>query len=117
MTFEKYVEEVSTLTTFVTHYCTDKHTTVAKKNRVISLEYNGESTTPLQAEICGECANIIAYGITRLQSCPYDDKPKCRKCEDPCYDRPQWKKVAAIMSYSGVKLGLTRIKNRIRFWH
>jgi hypothetical protein len=116
MTFEKYKEELTTLTTFVTHYCGDKHKDLPKKIRSISVSYADERCDPLEAVLCAECTNIIAYGITRLQKCPYEEKPKCRKCVDPCYDRPQWKHVASIMSYSGMKLGLTKIKNKIRFW-
>ncbi len=116
MTFEKYQEELTTLTNFVTHYCQDKHKDFPKKNRSIEVVYAGEQSDPLEACLCAECTNMIAYGITRLQKCPYEEKPKCRKCSDPCYERPQWKQIASIMSYSGMKLGLTKIKNKMRFW-
>jgi hypothetical protein len=116
MTFETYCNEVTTLTTFVTHFCSDKHSDATKRGRTICLSYGGERAEPLEALLCDTCAETVAYGIGRLQGCPYDEKPKCRKCPDPCYARPMWKHVAAIMRYSGMKLGLTRIKKKIRFW-
>jgi hypothetical protein len=116
MTFETYRREATTLTTFVTHFCTDKHCEQSKSSRIIHIQYGGEHAEPLEATLCDACAETIAYGMTRLQECPFDAKPKCRKCPDPCYERPMWKQVAAIMRYSGMKLGLTKIKKKIRFW-
>ena len=97
MTFEKYTQEVTTLTTFISHYCIDKHTDVPTKSRCVTLKYAGERAEPLEAPLCDECAEILNYGIARLQGCPFDDKPKCRKCPNPCYERPMWKKLAKIM--------------------
>lgn len=116
MTFEKYKQELTTLTTFVAHYCMDKHPDRLQKNCSITVSYAGGRCEPLEAVLCEECAETVAYGISRLQGCPFDDKPKCRKCPNPCYEKPMWKKVAAIMRHSGMKLGLTKIKNKLRFW-
>ena len=116
MTFETYRREAVTLTTFVTRFCSDKHHDLPKEQRTIPVSYGGEASEPLEATLCDSCAETLRYGITRLQACPYDEKPKCRKCTDPCYDRPMWKRVAAIMRYSGMQMGLTRIKKKIRFW-
>jgi hypothetical protein len=116
MTFETYRREATTLTTFVTHFCTDKHHGMPKRSRSIPIRYGGKQADSLEATLCDACAGIIDYGMGRLQECPFDAKPKCRKCPDPCYERPMWKQVAAIMRYSGMKLGLTKIRKKIRFW-
>jgi hypothetical protein len=116
MRFETYHREAVTLTTFVTHFCSDKHHDVPKRKRTIPISYAGKDAEPLDAVLCDACSEIIAYGMARLRECPYDEKPKCRKCPDPCYERPMWKRVAAIMRHSGMKLGLTKIKKKIRFW-
>jgi hypothetical protein len=58
---------------------------------------------------------LIDYSIQRLQNCEHDPKPRCRKCPEPCYDKLQWKKVAKVMRYSGIKLGLLNIKNIFTF--
>ena len=116
MTFEKYTQEVTTLTKFVSLYCADKHTDVPRKSHSITLKYAGERAEPLEAVLCDECAETIAYGIARLQGCPFDDKPKCRKCPNPCYERPMWKKLAKIMRHSGMKLGIEKVRDTVRFW-
>ena len=116
MTFKKYTQEVTTLTTFISHYCIDKHTDVPTQSRSITLKYTGERANPLEAPLCDECAEILQYGISRLQGCPFDDKPKCRKCPNPCYERPMWKKLAKIMRYSGMKMGIKKVQNAVRFW-
>jgi hypothetical protein len=116
MTFEKYTQEVTTLTTFVSHFCRDKHTDSDKFVRHIPICYGERAAEPIETMLCDECMQTIEYGIMRLDGCPFDEKPKCRKCPDPCYERPMWKRVAAIMRYSGMKLGLTKIRKKIRFW-
>ncbi len=116
MTFKKYTQEVTTLTRFVSYYCAGKHADVPKKGSCITLRYAGERAEPLEAELCDECAEILSYGVTRLQACPFDDKPKCRKCPNPCYERPMWKKLAKIMRYSGMHFGLEKVRASVRFW-
>ena len=116
MTFEKYTQELTTLTTFVAHYCRDKHIHVPKRARQIPVCYGGESDGVIETMLCEECLETVSYGIERLEGCPYDEKPKCRRCSDPCYERPMWKRIAAIMRYSGMKLGMTKLRKKIRFW-
>ncbi|MEA3331324.1 MAG: nitrous oxide-stimulated promoter family protein [Campylobacterota bacterium] len=116
MTFEKYTQELTILTSFVSQYCEDKHSDLPRKGRSITLKYAGERAEPLEALLCNECAETLDYGIARLQGCPFDDKPKCRKCPNPCYERPMWKKVAKIMCHGGIKMGLRKAKNKICFW-
>lgn len=116
MTFEKYTQELTTLTTFISQYCSDKHRDLPRKGRSITLKYAGEREEPLEALLCDECAEILDYGIARLQGCPFDDKPKCRQCPNPCYERPMWKKVAKIMSHTGMRMGLRKVRNKICFW-
>ena len=116
MTFEKYAQEVTTLTTFISLYCADKHMDLPKKSHCITLNYAGERADPFEAPLCNECAETVAYGIARLQGCPFDDKPKCRKCPNPCYERPMWKKLAKIMCHGGIKQGLQKVRNTVRFW-
>ena len=116
MRFDKYSQELTTLTTFVSHYCRDKHRHHPKYARQIPVCYNGESAEAIGTMLCDECMETVLYGIERLEGCPFEEKPKCRKCADPCYERPMWKRIAAIMRYSGMKLGLTKLRKKIRFW-
>ena len=116
MTFEKYQQEVEIITKFVSLYCKDKHGDVPRKGMSVSLMYRAERAEPIETTLCEECNEVVAYAIARLQGCPFEDKPKCRKCPNPCYERPMWKKVARIMRYSGMKLGMNKLREKVRFW-
>jgi len=108
MTTEKFESEVDTLKKFFTTYCHNKHQNQKKYNRI--LEYN-DKKFEVNLELCDECGNLLDYAFDRLIECPHEVKPRCRKCPNPCYEKEQWKKTAKLMMYSGMRLGLTRIRN------
>ncbi|PIF03892.1 MAG: hypothetical protein CSA86_04370 [Arcobacter sp.] len=108
---EKFISEVNTLKKFFTLYCKDNHT--KQKNYIKSIDYKNQ-TFEVELELCQECTDLINYAILRLQSCPHEIKPRCRKCPNPCYEKTQWKKMAKLMKYSGMRLGLLKIKNFFR---
>jgi len=113
MTEEKLISEVETLREFVQTYCNNKHD---KKNICLinkNIQYKNLSYT-LELNLCKECEQTIDYSIQRLYECPYEIKPRCRKCTSSCYEKPQWKAVAKIMMYSGIILGLSKIKNKFK---
>ena len=104
---EKFIGEVETLKKFFTIYCKDKHT--KQHNNIKSIDYKSESYD-IHLCLCDECNELINYSIQRLQECPHEIKPRCRKCPNPCYEKPQWKKVAKLMKYSGIQLGILKIR-------
>jgi predicted amidophosphoribosyltransferase len=54
------------------------------------------------AELCADCADLLAYVRERLANCPYDPKPKCKSCRTHCY-KPQYReRIRAVMRYSGM---------------
>ena len=104
----KFTSEAKILKKFFELHCHDKHQNQASYTK--ELIYNNEKIT-LNLELCDECKELISYSLDRLSKCPHDPKPRCRKCPDPCYDKPQWKKVAKLMRYSGIRLGFIKVKN------
>jgi len=112
MTNEKFTSEVETLKKFFTLYCKDKHTN--KNNFIETIEYQNNSIK-IEFVLCDECKNLIDYSIQKLQNCPHEIKPRCRTCPKPCYDKPQWKKLAKLMRYSGIQLGILKIKKFFKF--
>ncbi|NIV30593.1 MAG: nitrous oxide-stimulated promoter family protein [Anaerolineae bacterium] len=53
-------------------------------------------------ELCTDCADLQAYALKRLERCPYDPKPKCKKCPTHCY-RPDYRmRIKEVMKYSGI---------------
>jgi hypothetical protein len=110
MTYEKFEIEINTLKNFCEIYCKDKHENQELKE--IYLEYKSKTYT-LKLDLCKPCQEVINYSFLKLQSCPHEIKPRCRKCPKPCYEKKQWKDIAKIMKYSAIKLSLGKIKSRI----
>lgn len=52
--------------------------------------------------LCDECRDLAAYAHDRLDRCPYDPKPACRKCLSHCYSQPYRDRMREIMRYSGM---------------
>ncbi len=111
MTNEKFETEVNTLVKFFSLYCKDKHQNQICKN--YSINYN-DLHLKKELCLCDECHKLFSYAIEKLQACPNDPKPRCRKCPNPCYDKNEWKKMARMMRYSGMKLGLLSAKRKLR---
>lgn len=112
MTFQKFTAEVGILNEFFTFYCKSKHKNQTKfiekinyKNHILNIEL----------DLCKDCNKLINYSFERLQNCPYDIKPRCRKCENPCYDKTHWKELSQVMRYTGIHLEIKKIKNLFSF--
>lgn len=103
----KFKQEISTLKNFFETYCHNKHENHKQINK--KLVYKNETIdTPL--DLCDECLKKIEYSFDRLLECPHEEKPRCRSCPNPCYEKQQWKETAKIMRYSGMRLGLLSLK-------
>ncbi len=109
MSEEKFIKDVKILLDFVEIYCKDKHDDV-KNTKELTLEYKGESFESISYTLCKKCEEDFLYSYARLQECPHDEKPRCRRCKKPCYEKPQWKSLKNIMKYSGMKKGLIKVK-------
>jgi len=111
MTFEKFSSEINTLKKFFSIYCNDKHTNQHKELYKVSYL---DKTIEFNISLCDKCHNLLKYSITRLQECPNNPKPRCRKCPNPCYEKEKFKQMAKMMRYSGMKLGLTKAAKKIK---
>lgn len=111
MTNEKFNQEASTLKKFFEVYCCNKHDYYLEKS--VELEYKGEKSI-IKLELCDDCLEAINYSFQRLQECPHEIKPRCRKCPNPCYEKDRWKNIAKVMKYSAIKLGLSKIKQKVK---
>ena len=107
MTSEKFTTEAQTLKKFFELHCCDKH--LNQTHHCKQLVYNNEKIN-IELELCNECIELIHYSFDRLKECPHDPKPRCRTCNNPCYSQDEWKKVAKLMKYSGIQLGILKVK-------
>ncbi|MDC7243749.1 MAG: nitrous oxide-stimulated promoter family protein [Sphaerochaetaceae bacterium] len=107
MTNDKFKSECDSLKNFFTIYCKNKH--IDQKKYTKEISYKDISYT-LQYDLCEDCHMLLDYCLNRLLECPHEVKPRCRKCPAPCYEKDKWKRVAKLMRYSGIKLGLINLK-------
>ena len=107
MTEEKFISEVETLKKFFEIHCAKKHHNGLRYT--LALEYKTLHFS-IELNLCEECKSLINYSFERLYECPHEIKPKCRSCKNPCYEKSKYKEVARIMKFSGIQLGLSRIK-------
>lgn len=111
MTQEKFKSEISTLREFILNFCENKHNNQFTKK--YSIKYRNDFVD-FEISLCKECHELMKYSFDRLIECPHDIKPRCRQCPSPCYEKQEWKSLAKIMRYSGIKLGLIKIKNKFK---
>lgn len=110
MSEEKFKSEIETILKFIQIFCDDKHNE-DKKETSLDITYHDKKIINVNFALCSICKETFLYSVERLQECPREPKPRCRVCPSPCYERPQWKYIAKIMRYSGMKLGLLKIKS------
>ncbi len=110
MTKEKLTTDSVVLHKFMQIFCDKKHNEVGKKEGVLLVEFDGEKCCDIKYELCEECEKLFLYACHKLEKCPHEVKPSCRKCPDNCYEKPAYKQMAKVMSFSGMYLGLTKIK-------
>jgi hypothetical protein len=111
MTTEKFRTEVETLKKFFQIYCEEKHENRYEKN--YEIEYK-DLKLNINVNLCEECHNLFGYAVSKLKECPHDPKPRCRKCPNPCYEKDKYKKMAKMMRFAGMKLGLTKAAQKIK---
>lgn len=107
MTIEKFQSEVQVLERFFTTFCEDNHD--GHTRHQYDLQYR-EGALRCEPALCDECHKLLAYSFDRLLACPHENKPRCRTCPHPCYEKREWKQLAKLMRYSGLQLGVIKIK-------
>ena len=110
MTTEKFEKDAKTLHRFIQLYCDNKHKNEKKYSGKIALNYKNQDLGFIDYRLCQECEKTLKISYDNLYNCPHEEKPSCRKCPAPCYDKTDWKALAKIMKYSGMQLGLLKIR-------
>jgi hypothetical protein len=98
---EKLKDDIKKLENFFEAYCKANHTNQTDCNGI---------------ELCEKCSTLLQYTYKKLDKCQYkpEEKPKCRKCPNNCYDRKEKKELAKVMSFGAMLFGLSKIKNKIK---
>ncbi|WP_331775745.1 nitrous oxide-stimulated promoter family protein [Sulfurospirillum sp. 1612] len=110
MKTEKFENDVRVVHKFIQLYCDNNHADHDKKDGQLILFYHDTDLGVVDYHLCETCEKTLKYSHQRLIECPHDEKPRCRKCPNPCYEKSEWKALAKIMRYSGMQLGLLKIR-------
>ncbi len=111
LTNEKFIGDTEIVLKFIQLYCDKKHNNIKKSDGLLNLHYkNQDLHVEIKYNLCSTCKEDFLYSYGRLQECPHDEKPSCRKCPAPCYEKSKWKELAKIMKYSGMQFGLLKIR-------
>ena len=111
---DKFESEIEVLKSFFEVYCTGQE----HKDR----KFTGFTCThkeliyTIELSLCQECQTLLSYSLNKLQNCPYDKKPRCRTCIHPCYEKLEWKSLAKVMRYSGLRLGVLKVKRIVKLF-
>jgi hypothetical protein len=114
MSEEKFISDTQTVLKFIQTYCDCKHAQ-KKTKESLQIAYKNKNLLHINFELCSTCKETFLYSVARLQECPHEEKPRCRNCPNPCYERSRWKELAKIMRFSGMKLGLIKLKKVFSF--
>ncbi|MCI0501291.1 MAG: nitrous oxide-stimulated promoter family protein [Epsilonproteobacteria bacterium] len=112
MTLDKYTTEVEILKNYFPYYCKHHHSNQIDKEFLHSYK---DKDFSIKVSLCDECFDAMQYSIQRLQNCQYEEKPRCRTCKTPCYEKSYWKKLAKVMIYSSLRLKLTHFVSKLKF--
>lgn len=56
-------------------------------------------------ELCGECAELLAYAHARLDQCRFGEgKTTCGRCTVHCYRPEMRERIRAVMRWSGPRM-------------
>lgn len=108
MDIQQYKIEISTLKPFFDMHC---------KNHIdkTDIDIYYDDTKIDEIKLCDKCSEIFLYATQRLRYCQQSPKPKCRKCKNNCFEKDMYKKIAKIMAFSGIKLGVSKIISKKKF--
>ncbi len=100
---KKISEDVNVVVKFIEVFCKVNHQEKAK----FPIQSKGkisECLKDIQIELCPECKKLLLHAAGKRIMCPYDPKPRCKKCPTHCYGRGYREKIREVMRFSGAHL-------------
>lgn len=102
----KKLKDAKILANFINIFCKEKHKSHQKDRFVFkasSLDFN-KLIKKNNLILCNDCRKLLAHSMVKLALCPYDPKPKCRKCKTHCYAPDYRLRIKEVMKFSGIYL-------------
>ncbi len=96
-------KDTKVLARFIQIFCDNKHLDngrflVQAKGRT------GESLNDVSVRLCDDCVRLLLHGAGKRITCPYDPKPRCKRCPTYCYRDGYRERIREVMRFSGAYL-------------
>ena len=95
--------DVAVLARFVQLYCRDLHAD-REREPVAAAGVLAPFVEGLDLRLCAACRGLFLHGAARRVICPYDPKPRCKKCATPCYRAGHREAMRQVMRHSGRRM-------------
>ena len=93
-------KDIDVLARFIEIFCVHNHRDNHKSN-VEARGAIGNFLEDLSLKLCPDCTRLLLHGVGKRIICPYDPKPRCKKCPTYCYQDEYRKKIKEVMRFSG----------------
>jgi hypothetical protein len=98
---DKKGKDIRVLSDFISIFCRENHQAEAKDAFPIKDVGLRKILGGKDLVLCNDCRKLLNHSIAKLLLCPYDPKPKCKKCETHCYAPHYRKRIQEVMKFSG----------------
>ena len=99
---KKEKDDLKVLARFLEIFCRVKHD--AEKVPFTLKAPDVEDLGKRPVSLCHYCTRLLRYGVAMRLRCPYDPKPMCKNCPNPCYRLEYRSKIREVMRFSGMYL-------------
>ena len=100
----KTEKDIRILANFIFIFCRENHRAEIKGVFPIKDEKLRHTLDNKDLLLCADCDKLLSHGIAKILLCPYDPKPRCKKCETHCYAPSYRKRIRQVMRFSGLHL-------------
>ena len=100
----KKVKGLEVLSDFIAIYCRENHRGRTKDIFPVKDDRLLNSLGNKELVLCEDCCRLLNHGMAKLILCPYDPKPKCKKCQTQCYAPGYREKIREVMRFSALYL-------------
>lgn len=96
-------KDIETLARFIQIFCASDHSDKVKSLVQVKGK-TGEFLKHVSVSLCADCTKLLLHGAGKRITCPYDPKPRCKKCPTYCYRDGYREKIREVMRFSGAYL-------------
>ncbi len=101
--FPRAKKDIRVLVKFIEIYCRCNHIQSSKE----PFTAQGKLAAVLdgaRVDLCDECSRLLMHGATKRLLCPFDPKPRCKKCPEHCFANAYRRQIREVMRFSGAYL-------------